>query len=292
MAYRGGFVVNLIRNGKVIEGENGTVAIPFGTEYKLRLRNKNTRDAVAKVIIDGRDATSAGDLIIHAGEDTEIERFIDSIRSGNRFKFIPVENMSENEKNNHSNGIIEVKFRLKKEVTERIIYHEPIVEEHHYYRYPKKRIIWHDYSEPYQSYPYYPLTYSSSNKITAKCFNPNVSFSDSSNTAYTCSAGNVNYCSTDRTTFKDCLINDISDVETGKTVEGGHSSQLFEYSYLGELETKETVIKLKIVGYKDGVFPVENCQGLKYKWCSRCGSQIIIEKDLVPKFCEQCGGKL
>jgi uncharacterized protein YutD len=42
----------------------------------------------------------------------------------------------------------------------------------------------------------------------------------------------------------------ISDVDGGKTVKGDYSNQKFSYDYIGELESSETVVRLKVVGFK------------------------------------------
>jgi len=249
--YKMGFVTNIVLDGKIMDDENGTVALPFGSEYKLRFKNKNTRDAVAKVYIDGKNATEKGDLIIHANDTVELERYIESLHSGNKFRFVSLDDVAPAERGNPQNGIVEIRFRLVKEFSERIIYHHYPPEVHHYY-YPKL------YERPDTTW-----TFDCSNSSAINC-------SSSVNSCF--DASNVN------------MQESIKDVDGGKTVAGGYSSQGFNYGYVGELEYKETVIKLKLVGY-----PLNKT--LSYKgnklYCTKCGD--AMEKQ--DNFCSNCGNK-
>lgn len=270
--YKGGFCVNVKQNGKIIDDLNGTAAIMFG-EYSLRLRNKNCRDAVATINIDGKNVTEKGDLILHSGDTVEIERYISDLGSGRKFKFVSLDDVSRSERDNPKNGIIEVKFRLTKEPVERIIYHYPFY--HHYY-YPQ--VTWADYP-----------SWTPNNWGTITC-------GDANGMATTTTMGNtINavYCSNSSgiTLNKSSIsCSNISDVSDGKTVEGSYSGQKFNYSFCGALEEKETVIRLKIVGYDDEDKKNEfeilgKCNG---KYCSSCGNK----RNLDDKFCGNCGNKL
>ena len=262
--YKNGFCANIKQDGRIVEDINGVVAIKFG-EYSLRLKNKTNRDAVCSVSVDSKCVTEKGDLIIHANDTVELERFVESVHSGRKFKFVSLDDVSLSEKDNPKNGIVEVRFRLTKMPTERIIYHHPI--EHHYY-YPQ----WNEYSS----------------------WTPNVWHTDAGNTKgiTTFTAGNINnafYCSNStsnaalNTSSIPCSAN-ISDVSDGKTVEGSYSDQKFGYSYCGMLESEETVIHLKLVGYEDKrivLYPNDT------RFCKSCGNKA----KLVDKFCSKCGNK-
>lgn len=74
--------------GKVLrESENG-VALPFGAEYSVLVKNLDSKRIQIAVSIDGQDA--AGRLIVNANSELELERYIKNgnLQSGNKFKFI------------------------------------------------------------------------------------------------------------------------------------------------------------------------------------------------------------
>ena len=76
-------------NGKVLREFKDTVHIPFGSEYAITLKNLNTTRAVVNVYIDG-DNVVPGGLVLNAGQSIDLERSIrnNNLTEGNRFKFI------------------------------------------------------------------------------------------------------------------------------------------------------------------------------------------------------------
>lgn len=230
--YKNGFVVNVIHKGEILEDTNGTVAIPFNAEYEVKLKNKNSRDAVAKVFIDGREVTKAGDIIVRENQSVNLERFLDSLYDGRKFKFVPLE---KGESGDNEKGIVEVRFRMVKERSYGIVWNPP--REVHHYHHPVY------IEKPYWSYP--NVTYcdqtgpsvSTTTKGLDSCY---------SNTSANANIGNAFYCSSS----PNVKCANISDVDSGKTVEGGYSGQKFSYDYIGDLESSETVVRLKIVGFK------------------------------------------
>lgn len=236
--YKNGFVASVVSDGRIVEDKNEVVALPFGSEYKLRLKNKTTRDAVVGVFIDSKCATEQGDLIVHANSMVELERFVSNVYSGSKFKFVASDPLLDKNEDNPKNGIVEIRFRLTKMPTERIIYHHPIEEEHHYY-YPRvssPKITWT------QPLPYHTNTWCVGATTTGSI------------------NANIQYC------------NAISDVSDGKTVEGSHSDQRFSYSYIGALEETETVIRLRLVG-----FDAKGCCTEPKIYCSKCGKAFYDE---------------
>ena len=255
--YKGGFVVNVVDEENILNDDNGTAALGFGKEYKIRVKNKNTRDAVAKIKIDGRYVTNKGDLIVKAGHVVDIERFIDSLDEGKKFRFERLENVSPSERDNPSNGIIEISFRLTKEVPIPQIYRECP-----------------DWN--YQNRFYY--TNSGTGPLNKSIVSDGTTLCNNEWSSNASSDLSVNMCCCSNSTSEN-----IMDVSSGKTVEGNYSGQRFEYSYLGELEYKETVIKLNLVGY-------DKTGETKPKiYCSKCGNQVYTK---VSKFCNLCGEKI
>jgi len=123
MAYQGGFVVSVIVDGKPVREYNSdgtrTCKIPFNSEYSLRLKNKTKGRALASITIDGTEVlTGNKKLVLGKGETVDIERFIDDLNSGNKFKFISLEEGAASgeiqDPTLEENGFIEVKFYKEK----------------------------------------------------------------------------------------------------------------------------------------------------------------------------------
>ena len=222
--YKGGFVVNVIHKGDILEDTNSTVAIPFNAEYEVKLKNKNSRDAVAKVFIDGREVTKAGDIIVRENQSVNLERYLESLSDGRKFKFVP---LGKGESGDNEKGVIEVRFRLVKERSYGIVWNPP--REIHHYHHPV-------YIEPKPYWNSPDVTWCSNNTSSKAIL-------DSCSTSGNLSA-NACYCNTSSSSVN------ISDVDSGKTVEGSYSGQKFSYDYIGSLESSETVVRLKVVGFK------------------------------------------
>jgi hypothetical protein len=255
MSYKAGFVVNVVRGSQIIEDENGTVAIPFDSEYKIRLKNKNNRDAVVKVSIDGRNVTKLGDVIVRKDEVIELERFVDDLNEGNKFRFVNLTDIHPSLRDNPLNGIITVQFRLVKESKWPIIFNP-----------------WYYPVEPF----YYPHWR----------YYDSVNFSETIPSATTTTSGTI-YSNSGNICF--CSAQNISDVSNGKTVEGNYSDQKFSYGYIGNLEYTETTITLKLVGYETGSKKskeIYTYPGSRY--CTQCGYKV----EETDKFCSGCGNKL
>jgi len=118
--YRDKFVLSVIHDGHPVK-ETGRkwireVAIPFDSEYKIRLKNKNDRSCTARVLIDGKRVSQLGDVIVTAGGTIDLERYIDrSLDKGKKFKFVTLDHQDVDDPTSSSNGIIEVEFRKAKQ---------------------------------------------------------------------------------------------------------------------------------------------------------------------------------
>ena len=74
-----------------------------------------------------------------------------------------------------------------------------------------------------------------------------------------------------------------SSVEKGATIKGSESKQAFSYSYVGELEQAETIIKLQLVGTSDPQIVKEFTK----THCAKCGKKYV-SNDV---YCSGCGEK-
>lgn len=110
------FTLTILKDGNPMREFSGEVAIPFDTEYKLRLKNNNQRRCSATVWIDGAKVSEMGSFIINGNDLLDLERFLnDSLTKGMRFKFVPLDHPDIDDPNRAENGIIKVEFRLEKD---------------------------------------------------------------------------------------------------------------------------------------------------------------------------------
>jgi expansin (peptidoglycan-binding protein) len=269
-------VVNVKINDRTVEEKDGKVVIPFNSEYSLLLKNRNDRKAVARVYIDGDEVTEKGRLIIDANSSVNLERYIDDVERGRRFKFVPLSNNKVSDKGNSEKGCIEVRFQLVKPVVNNVIVHE----EHIYHHRPHWPIR---YNGPFYVDYDYPL-------FGGTVFCNSVSKGLSSGTLNT--SGNSNFTSFATSiagageikTHDDAFIQDNHLVEEkGATIKGSNSSQKFSFAYIGELESNEIVIRFQLVGTTDSNIISKYCK----KHCPSCGKAYGVND----AFCSVCGVK-
>ncbi len=122
--YSKGFVIAIVCQGKISqESKDGIVAIPFMSEYAIRLRNKNNRRAVAFVRVDDEPV---GNIVVNANSFVDLECPVDTRKN---FKFVSADSgeavdFGKNNKTDGSNGVIRVEWKLERE------YQPPIYTQH------------------------------------------------------------------------------------------------------------------------------------------------------------------
>lgn len=264
--YKDKFVLSIIHDGYPVKEirtwrKEGNVsfaeaAIPFDSEYKIRLKNKNNKGCTAKVFIDGKPVSKLGDLIISANGTIDLERFVDSsLDSGSKFKFVPLDHSDVDDPTSSENGIIKVEFRLAKNKDNIKINLDSI------------KFKPYDYNKWGTNNPFDQWGWTTGDFVT---YNSDNTTSDGP-TKVTFSS-NVNFVSADN-----------SNLEDGATIEGGNSNQSFVYSNL-DVEDIPTILYLKIVGIKDS----KEVGSFMYKYCSNCGRKVKRSD----KFCSECGNRL
>jgi len=269
--YKDKFVLSVIHDGSPVK-ETGRrskkeVAIPFGCEYKIRLKNKNDRSCTARVFIDGRRVSELGDFIIHDGGTVDLERFVDrSMTDGKRFKFVSLDHEDVDDPTSSDNGIIKVEFRLAKQFDGvKILPPRPWPE------------------PPKDEWPTQPDVgpYYEDNNGTSWYYKKNLNSKTLGkfdyNSAPFKSIGGSERNFTAKYKGTPTLMDNM--VDAGATVEGGKSGQSFTYSDLEVDNNRVVTLRLKIVGINK-----ERSMG-KYKYCTNCGGRVR-RKD---KYCSECG---
>ena len=262
--YRDKFVLSVIHDGHPVK-ETGCkwareVAIPFDSEYKIRLKNKNDRSCTARVLIDGKRVSQLGDVIVTAGGTIDLERYIDrSLDKGKKFKFVTLDHQDVDDPTSSSNGIIEVEFRKAKQANGIKLDYRP---SDFVWRMPYKE----DNDGPQWTY----------------------GGGDADGTAGDMGSDTVMYSASNgvRSFSKGGMFTPESSrsfVSAGATVEGSKSNQQFSYSNL-EVEEHAVTLKLKIVGIGKSDIALDNV----YKYCSKCGSKV----KRIDKYCSECGHRI
>jgi rRNA maturation endonuclease Nob1 len=86
--YSNGYVVSVIVNGDMQHiSKDGTIKVPFETEYKIRIQNKNNHRCLAKVFVDEVNVSEGG-LIIDSFATVDLEG---PVKSNRNFKFVSIE---------------------------------------------------------------------------------------------------------------------------------------------------------------------------------------------------------
>jgi hypothetical protein len=273
MVYSNKCVVAVLVNGQVQkELADGTVQIPFNSEYVLRFRNKNDRRAVVKFTIDGENVSGSG-YVIEANSYTDIRRHSDKDVA---FKFVSLDSedaidFGKNGPNtDRSKGVIEASFYLEKERPKTIVKE---VHHHHDYYYPRPILPIDPYPYPRRRDIWYSSTIDSSGgaaggmpsaeghtlgKYEMHGGSNSINFGntkslDSGSRPRSRSRVSGSACSVSHNeTFLRSAppaSNFVGEVKDGCTVEGNYTGQTFTYC---NVDTEETCTTLRIVlkGYE------------------------------------------
>ena len=267
MAYGDGYALCVLHDGSPVREIHGKVSIPYHSEYKVRLKNKNNVRAKARVWIDGRKVSNLGDFILHAGETLDLERFLDSSMShGNRFKFVPLSDSRVNDPTDSENGIIKVAFYS--EVARVIIRDIPW----HLRSGPQPCGASGDYTDTAVNCQYTPNFDTGGNLIGSRTTTSSQIKSGSSSVKR---AHAANYMSQDT---------------AGATVEGSNSNQQFTSGDYFETETSPTVLTLRIKATEyrrpAEIAPDSRPRPTKERYCRSCGRR---RQRVTDKFCPRCG---
>jgi len=300
MVYKDRFVAVVKCNGKVLREKDDTVTLPFGSEYSLLLKNLESRRAVVKVSIDGKDVVD-GSLILEPNSETELEGFLEGCEVKNRFRFIQkTEEIVKHRGDRIDDGLIRVEYRFEKKVEEEIVYRRK------YYPYvppwrPYWTCPWCGCSPCCCPPPYYYIGSSfGSNKTDDSSVNYTFTNSDGETHSGTfqqsrdvqtmCCFSDGESRSTESHSQSTILQENSKPAEDeGITVPGSRSGQRFNYGFHKELENNSHVITLKLKGVKSNMTPVKKPVTTKDKVsCPTCGTKSKSSAE----YCSKCGTAL
>lgn len=126
MAYKNKFAVAIKHNGKILRELNDVVNLPFGSEYSIYIKNKNSRKAVVKVEIDGVDVIDGNSIIVAPNSSLELHGFMKGSTVKNRFRFIEkTDRIRKHRGNRIDDGLVRIEYWFEKPP---IVYHDsPVV---------------------------------------------------------------------------------------------------------------------------------------------------------------------
>lgn len=269
MTYNNKFVATVKSDGKVLREDNGTVYLPFNSDYSILLKNLNSQRASVNITIDDEDILNGSSLIVNANSDMELERWLtDDDKSGPKLRFAEkTEEIREARgENNGMDGIVRISWRYEKPIT-----------------WLPNTIIWRDDSplrKPCNPYPTYPdwenpyeIKYSTSvnhvvdgvsNEVTGGVYN------------------------TQEVSYRGTIENSALKNEDGMTIKGEESNQKFSTTHINDLEDEEHVICLKLKGNVNQK-PVKKIVTVKTpQICSKCHQKNAWNDN----FCSRCGNNL
>jgi len=253
MVYKNNFIVVVKCGGKVLREQGGEVRLPFGSEYSILLKNKDSRKAVASISIDGESVTD-GRIVVDGFSEVELVGFLEGMSVRNKFKFIQkTEEIVKHRGDRVDDGIVTVEywFEERVEVTKK---YEDV--------YVKKYINpWYTDQGSWTPQPY-------------------------RDTTITCSS-DISSCSPQTTTRGGCFVNScVPTQDEGITVKGSETRQDFQYGSTKTLESQSNVINIVLKGYTDSGIKVEKFVATTDKVkCPTCGRTAKSNS----KYCANCG---
>jgi hypothetical protein len=243
-----------VRNKTVIEN-NGIVKIPFDSEYSIYLKNLNSNRAVASITIDGEDI--GHNIILDPNSSVEVERFIQNLDKGFKFKFIKkIDDIKKHRGEFSEDGLVRDEFRLEKPCSYGV--YSTVNDWGKYiYRTPTE---WH--------------------------FDVPQTGDGTGNTGSSTISGNSYSIYSCNTVFPS---DSVANTQEGITVPGSDSSQQFVPMTIGQLEEISTILTFKLTGYDSKNEYVKQAMHTREKYeCKYCGKK----NKSYHVFCYNCGARI
>ncbi len=265
----GKYGVDLVVDGNVIaERVDGTVAIPFGKDYAIRLRNDDHRRAIAMIYVDEVNVSGDG-FVVNGKSSWSVQRPHDkavTFRVASSQSVVAAEHGKAGEDVHGEKGLIRVEWRAELYRPNQAVVRKPFLPDH--YSLHSRAVPTSD-CQPTRLWKLggemqAKSLLTSHDYMTLNCagnVGPNAQLNISGQSAPT------------------------EKLSSAVTVEGKYSNQSFVEVETGPLDQTSTTIRLKIMGYEasQGI-PIS---GINY--CPQCRTKTMKATD---KFCRSCGYQL
>jgi hypothetical protein len=224
------------------------------------MKNLESRKALVNVSIDGDDVLKGRSLIMQPNSSIELERYIDSLDKGYRFKFIrKTEEIAKHRGDRIDDGLVRIEFRFEKPKPVHIDY-------------------WYHWN-------YYPPIWIYPNYIP--CTTADVVYT-STGQSQTLTSDDSHALASTSCYYSQAQIQNVNTNE-GITVPGNDSYQKFYHGDIGSCEENSYVIILTLKGYTSSDVVIEKPLTVTDKLeCPTCGKTSKSDK----KFCSNCGTRL
>lgn len=114
--YKNNFIVVIKHKGRILREIDGEVSLPFGSQYSILLKNKNSRKALVDIEVDGENVLAGKSLIIDGNTSQEIKGFMRNMSVTNRFKFIhKTKEISDYRGDRLEDGLIVVTYKFERQ---------------------------------------------------------------------------------------------------------------------------------------------------------------------------------
>lgn len=265
--YSNKLVCALKVDGKILREFDDTVYIPFGSEYSILLKNLSTTKCVVSLELDGRNIGGGNKFIIAPNDSLEIERFITegNLSTGNKLKFIERTGAIEEHRGiKVDDGLLRISFKHERVGVNQIQINNP----HMFDYYPPGCRNFSSES--------YPKGMRSRDSLIGSQATLDANFTSVKSQV----TSSVCY----DTHNTSAHVNDV-----GITVEGSISTQQFSQGHVGQLESTEHVMVLKLLGEVGGGKIAAPIDVKHSPICKTCGTKNSAVKT---KFCKECGTAL
>ncbi len=114
MVYKNGLAAAIKCNGNIVREDGENVYLPFGSEYSILLKNKESRKALVDIEVDGNNVLNSKSLILNPNETTEIKGFMKDMNNTNAFKFIKKTNeISKHRGDRIDDGLVRISYKFE-----------------------------------------------------------------------------------------------------------------------------------------------------------------------------------
>jgi hypothetical protein len=118
MVYKNNFIAVVKHKGRIMRDRNGVVRMPFGSEYSILLKNKDSRTAIARISVDGEDVMGGHRYIIPGKSQRELTGFLKGLNATHKFRFIKkTKQIARYRGDRLDDGMVEVEFWYEQAVT-------------------------------------------------------------------------------------------------------------------------------------------------------------------------------
>lgn len=267
--YKNNFIGVIKHKGQILREVDGDVILPFGSQYSILLKNKDSRRALVDIEVDGENVLMGKSLIINGNTSQEIKGFMRDMSVTNQFKFIhKTKEISNYRGDRVDDGLIRINYSFEQEKIQPIT----VVDDYPSWPFPKPG--------PCPRKPWEIKYCSSYNDNTSNSFIGSYSNSLTSN-----NAGSKTVTAATAAIAAPVVVSQ-NYLDDGITVKGSKISQQYQYGNIGELESRSYVIVLRLKGKTKCKKVVTKPLTTKVKLqCSTCGRYSKSSST----FCYNCG---